>query len=42
MRIFKDISPATASRDVRFAVDNGLVERLGDKRNTKYKILEED
>lgn len=42
MRIFKDISPATASRDVRFAVDNGLVERLGDKRNTKYKILEKD
>ena len=39
MRIFKEISPATASRHVRFAVDNGLVEKRGDKRNTIYKII---
>lgn len=42
MRMYKEISPATASRDLRFAVDNRLVERIGDKRNTKYKLIKKD
>lgn len=39
MRVFKDISSATASRDMKYAVENGLVEKLGDKRNTKYRKI---
>ncbi|MEN0004762.1 MAG: Fic family protein [Bacteroidota bacterium] len=35
--IFKDISSATASRDLRAAVDQRLIEKQGDKRTTKYK-----
>jgi len=34
---YKLISQATASRDLKWAVDNQLLEKLGDKRNTKYK-----
>ena len=37
LRNFKDISSATASRDLKFAVENGLVEKFGDKNTTKYK-----
>ncbi|MBV7440757.1 Fic family protein [Weeksellaceae bacterium TAE3-ERU29] len=33
---FKDISSATASRDLKWAVDNGILHREGDKRLTKY------
>jgi Fic family protein len=35
--IFKDISSATASRDLKFAVDQKLVEKTGDKRKTQYR-----
>lgn len=37
LRSFKDISQATASRDLKVAVENGRIEKFGDKRTTKYK-----
>ncbi len=37
LRHFKDISTATASRDLKLAVDTGLLNRSGDKRTTIYK-----
>lgn len=37
MRHNKDISPATASRDLKTAVEDGKLIKLGDKRTTKYK-----
>ena len=37
LRAFKNISQATASRDLKSAVDNGIIEKYGDKRTTKYK-----
>jgi cell filamentation protein, protein adenylyltransferase len=38
MRQFKDISSATASRDLKEAVDNGALEKTGDKRTTQYRF----
>lgn len=38
LRAYKNISPATASRDLKNAVDNGIIEKEGDKRLTKYKF----
>jgi len=38
MRHFKDISTATASRDLKLAVENGILHRTGDKRTTSYKF----
>jgi len=37
LRHNKEISTATASRDLKDAVDNGTLEKTGDKRLTKYK-----
>ena len=37
MNYFKDISSATASRDLKNAVDSGLISKLGDKKTTTYK-----
>jgi len=37
--IFKTISSATASRDLKYGVDNQLIEKIGDKRNTKYTVV---
>ena len=37
LRAFKNISQATASRDLKVAVDDGIIEKRGDKRTTKYK-----
>lgn len=34
LRSFKDISTATASRDLKIAVDNGILHKSGDKRTT--------
>lgn len=36
MRYFKDISSATASRDLKNAVDKGILLKTGDKRMTQY------
>jgi Fic family protein len=38
MRHFKDISTATASRDLKVAVDNGILIKTGDKRTTQYRF----
>lgn len=38
LRHNKEISSATASRDLKDAVDNGILEKTGDKRLTKYKF----
>jgi Fic family protein len=38
MRQFKDISASTASRDLKLAVDDNILEKSGDKRTTLYKF----
>jgi Fic family protein len=38
MRHFKDISSATASRDLKEAVDKGFLEKIGNNRMTRYKF----
>jgi Fic family protein len=38
MRQFKDISSATASRDLKLAVDEGIISKTGDKRTSLYKF----
>jgi len=38
LRHNKRISPATASRDLKDAVDDGILEKTGDKRLTKYRF----
>ena len=35
---FKEISQATASRDLKWAVEKGILEKSGDKRLTKYQF----
>jgi Fic family protein len=37
LRNFKDISSATASRDLKFAVENDLIVKIGDKNTSRYK-----
>lgn len=37
MNYFKDISSATASRDLKKAVEKGLISKVGDKKTTIYK-----
>jgi Fic family protein len=37
MRQFKDISSATASRDLKEAVNKGILDKTGDKRTTLYR-----
>ena len=37
MNIFKNISTATASRDLKKGIDLDLIEKIGDKNKTKYK-----
>lgn len=39
MRHFRDISSATASRDLKTAVDHGILARNGDKRTATYKFI---
>ena len=39
LKKFKDISPATASRDLKWAVDNEILHKEGDKRLTKYQFI---
>lgn len=38
LKNFREISPATASRDLKFAVKNGLIEKFGDKNTAKYRF----
>lgn len=37
LRNFKEISSATASRDLKFAVEKGLIEKIGDKNTARYR-----
>jgi Fic family protein len=37
LKYFREISSATASRDLKFGVENELVEKFGDKSTTKYR-----
>ena len=39
LRNFKQISAATASRDLQYAVERGLIIKTGDKNTSKYKYL---
>ncbi len=38
MNIFKEISTATASRDLKYGVESKLIIKEGDKRTTSYRI----
>lgn len=38
MRHFKDISASTASRDLKYAVERGILNKTGDKRLTEYRF----
>lgn len=38
LRAFKEISPATASRDLKLAVQNEIIEKQGDKNTAKYRF----
>ena len=38
LMVFKDISTATASRDLKKGIEEGLITKIGDRRNTKYQI----
>ena len=37
LKNFREISSATASRDLKFAVENGLIVKIGDKNTARYK-----
>lgn len=39
LRNYKEISAATASRDLREGVERGFLEKSGDKRNTTYRFV---
>jgi len=39
MKHFRDISGATASRYLKWAVDRGVLEKTGDKRTTRYRFV---
>ena len=38
LKNYRELSSATASRDLSSAAENGLVEKLGDKNTTRYKF----
>jgi Fic family protein len=38
LKNFREISSATASRDLKFAVENGLIDKFGDKNKTNYRF----
>lgn len=40
LQSFREISQATASRDLKWAVDNDIIKKQGDKRLTKYRFNE--
>jgi len=39
LRHFKNISPATASRDLQYAVENQILQKLGDKNKARYQYI---
>jgi Fic family protein len=38
MNMFRNISPATATRDLTKGVNNGVIQREGENRKTVYKF----
>ncbi len=40
LKVFKDISTATASRDLKFGVERSIIAKSGDKNNTVYKFID--
>ena len=42
LRVFKEISGATASRDLKAGVESGLLKRTGDKRLTRYRFRKQE
>ncbi len=38
MDVFKDISSATASRDLKKGAEIGLFEKIGEKNKTMYRL----
>jgi Fic family protein len=42
MEVWKDISSATASRDLKYAVEKEWLKKIGDKRKAAYIIREEN
>lgn len=36
---FRELSTATASRDLKFGVDQGIIEKTGEKNTSKYRFL---
>lgn len=40
MKVFKDISTATASRDLRKGVELSLIKKIGEKNNSYYVVVE--
>jgi Fic family protein len=41
LKFNKEISTATASRDLRSAVDDGILEKTGEKRTTRYRFVKQ-
>jgi Fic family protein len=39
MEMFKNISSATATRDLRVGVEKGILKREGENRNTTYEFI---
>ncbi|MFL9833359.1 Fic family protein [Chryseobacterium terrae] len=39
MKKFSEISSATASRDLKFALDKGLIQKFGDKNSSTYQKI---
>lgn len=37
LKNYREISTATASRDLQYGVENGIIEKFGDKNITRYK-----
>jgi len=37
LKIFREISTATASQDLKFGVEKGLIEKFGDKNTIQYR-----
>jgi Fic family protein len=37
LKNFREIASATASRDLNYAVEHGIIEKIGDKNTTRYK-----
>ena len=39
LKNYREISAATASRDLKYAVEEGVIEKSGDKNTTKYRYV---